>query len=161
MIPDARLWDKLKEQGLATGARPPERKKRSNEEGKMQREVIKWWCMASRGFGVPEILLLSIPNGGGGGEMRGHWLKMEGCRKGAPDLMLCVAGGGIVMDHAKKEAFFRGNYHALFLELKTPTGRLSPEQEVYHGHLRAAGYRVEVVRTFEECVATITSYLRP
>lgn len=140
----------------------PRKPRRRNLESECQRALIKWWRMACRGFGVPEILLFSIPNGGGGGEMRGHWLKLEGQRKGAPDLFLAVGkrphtipvtvrGVGDAMS-----ALCNG----LFLELKTPTGRLSPEQEVYHGHLRAAGYRVEVCRTVEDAQRVIMEYLK-
>ena len=120
----------------------------------MQRKLIRWWRMKCGEFGVPECLLFSIPNGGGGGEKRGHWLKLEGCRKGACDLVLAVAR------MAGSHAFFDEGHHALFLELKTETGRISAEQLQFHEALRAAGYKVEVVRSFDQGVETITNYLK-
>lgn len=36
------------------------------------------------------------------------------------------------------------------LEVKKPMGRLSPEQEIFHGHLRKAGANVYVCRSIED-----------
>lgn len=155
----------LAENGL--GAALPAPKKRKNEESEMQRDLIIWWREACKGFGVPEVLLFSIPNGGGGGLLRGFWLKAEGLRKGAPDLMLAVAQRYRIKlvtlfgQDAGKSVQSPIEHHALFLELKTPIGRLDPEQEVFHGLLRASGYRVEVVRSLEQAQSVITEYLKP
>jgi hypothetical protein len=134
---------------------PP--KRRRNEESETQRALIIWWRNNCRLFGVPEILLFSIPNGGGGGEKRGHWLKLEGCRKGAPDLFLAaprvVAGWYINEDKSLL------GYTGLFLELKTTKGTVSPEQEVFHQRLTEQGYAVKVCRSLPECIDTITTYL--
>ncbi len=120
--------------------------KRRNLESEMQRALVKWWGANCQHFGVAECLLFSIPNGGGGGEKRGHWLKMEGCRKGAPDLVLATNSYDMSLS-------------ALFMELKTPTGRVLPEQAAFHAALRSQGYRVEIVRTLEEGINIITTYL--
>lgn len=147
---------------LASLTIPPAlpKKKRRNEESECQRKVIRWWRMACREFQVPEILLCSIPNGGGGGAKRGHWLNLEGARKGAPDIALFVprirtnagGAGSIAQVTASGPS-------ALFLELKTATGRVSAEQQTFHQHLRVAGYKVEIVRSFDQAVETITQYL--
>lgn len=119
-------------------------KKRSREESEMQCALIKWWALKCRSFGVPEILLFSIPNGGGrSGPIIGKLLKNEGLRKGAPDLMLSVSR----------------QYHGLFLELKRPDGIVSPEQEAFHAQLRFQGYKVAVCRSLNECINQITGYL--
>ncbi len=132
--------------------RPP---KRRNLESEMQRGLIKWWAQSCRDFGVPECLLFSVPNGGGGGKMRGHFLKMEGARSGAPDLVLAVARSFRNGDEQCPD----GYCPALFLELKTPTGRVQPEQVAFHAALRSQGYRVEIVRTLQEGIDLITTYL--
>lgn len=126
----------------------------------MQRALIKWWRMACRGIGVPELCLFSVPNGGNMDARRGSIMKAEGQRKGCPDLFLAkprirtnAGGAGSIAQVTAS------GYSGLFLELKTPTGRLSPEQEVYHEILRKQGYRVEVCRTLEECIKTINDYL--
>lgn len=115
----------------------------------MQRALLKWWAENCRHFGVPEILLASCPNGGGrSGPRVGAILKAEGLRAGFPDLGLYVP-----------RKVFSGWDHSLFLELKRPSGIVSPEQEVFHQRLREQGYKVEVCRSLTECINTITAYL--
>ncbi len=127
---------------------PPIRRPRKNEESVMQRALIKWWGVNCCLFGVPECLLFSIPNGGNGSAKRGSIMKAEGQRKGAPDLMLSVPR--LVGEHWE---------NGLFLELKTPSGHVSPEQEAFHDHLSNRGYKVVVCRSLEECINEITTYL--
>lgn len=123
----------------------PAPKKRSREESIMQCSLIRWWQLNCRHFGVPEILLTSCPNGGGrSGPKVGAILKAEGLRAGFPDLGLYVS---------------RGDYHALFLELKRREGVVSPEQEVFHELLAAQGYSVHVTRTLADAINKITHYL--
>jgi len=123
----------------------------------MQRCLIRWWQYKAREFGVPILCLMSIPNGGGrSGAVIGSILKAEGLRKGAPDLFLAC---GRMRNKMVEGVVTADSYHGLFLELKTPEGRVSPEQEVYHEILRHQGYRVEVCRSFEQCVYVITKYL--
>jgi len=138
---------------------PPSPKRRKNEESQMQRNLIRWWSIACRGFGIHEWMLFSIPNGGGGGEKRGYWLKLEGCRSGAPDLVLSVPRRKSWSENPTK-CPPTPEEHGLFIELKTPTGRLSPEQKIYHEQLSRNGYRVAVCRSLDEAVKTITEYLK-
>jgi hypothetical protein len=56
---------------------------------------------------------------------------------GAADLIGCVLGRFVA------------------LEVKTATGRLSPEQEQWHRRMRRVGAVVEVVRSKEEAVAVV------
>lgn len=146
-LTDRALHKIMVEQGhTPTFVPKKERKKRDDEESRNQRELIKWWHVACRGFGVPEILLFSIPNGGGrSGPIVGAILKAEGLRKGAPDLMLAVPRPG--------------EFHGLYIEMKTPTGHILPEQVVFHKLLREHGYRVEVCRGWQEARDVITKYL--
>jgi hypothetical protein len=53
----------------------------------------------------------------------------------------------------------RHGHGALYLEMKTPTGAVSPAQRELHALLTAQGYRVVVPRTFDQAVAAITLYL--
>lgn len=135
---------------------PAPRPRRKNEESVMQRQLIKWWQANCRHFGVPEILLFSVPNGFNANARRGSVMKAEGQRRGVPDLMLAVARTW--RPHPTKCTPAQ-DYHGLFLELKTPTGHLSPEQEVYHELLAKQGYKVVVCRTLGECIDQITTYL--
>ena len=139
----------------------PVSKKRSREESIMQCSLLKWWHLQCRVFGVSELLLFSIPNGGGrSGPVVGSILKSEGLRKGAPDLMLAVPR--VIYFSAKNASDpgdWKTHFHGLFLELKRRDGRLSPEQEVFHSLLRDQGYKVVVCWSLQECINEITTYL--
>lgn len=136
---------------------PLPRKKRSNEESQMQRALITWWQRQCRVFGVPELALFSIPNGGARSVVTGATLKAEGARKGVPDLLLAVARAWSVKDALSSQAVV--GFHGLFLELKRRDGRLSPEQEVFHKLLRQQGYKVVVCWSLTEAINEITTYL--
>ena len=116
-----------------------------HNESHSQQAIIQWFAFAHRVLGVPEILLVSVPNGGRREIIEGGRLKREGARAGAPDLLLLVP---------------RAPYHGLALELKTPVGRVSPEQKAFLGELIAQGYKVVVSRSTEEAIEAITNYLR-
>ena len=133
---------------------PPPKPKRRNLESEMQRALIRWWAGACAGFGVRECLLFSIPNGGNWDAKRGSIMKLEGQRPGAPDLMLAK----IFCTHFTEGSPNR-MYAGLFLELKTPTGAVSPEQFEFHKFIRAQGYRTAVCRSLEEAQKVITEYL--
>lgn len=153
MIPDSRLHDLLRQQGHDPGfERPVDRPKRrrDNREHRIQAAIVAWFRAAARGFGVDPRLLFAIPNGalyGRGVErvIRAKMLKAEGLTPGVCDLMLLVAMKGA---------------HGLGIEVKTPEGALSSDQIAFHFAMSAEGYRVEVVRSVEEGIAVITSYLK-
>lgn len=155
---DAQLHDMAARRGVeGLGPRPKERKKRDNEESRSQKAVIKWWQMACRGFGVPEILLFKITNEGGRGPVVGSILKAEGLRTGAPDLMLAVPQW---TDDGLPGSSEYIKYPALFIEMKRPGGVISPEQEVFHELLSKQGYKCVVCRSTLEAIQEITNYLK-
>ena len=127
---------------------PLAKKKRSREESIMQCALLKWWAANHAKFGVHEWLLFAIPNGMRKGAITGAILKREGVRKGVPDLFLAVVGPDL-----------RASAMGLFLELKTPTGIVSPEQKEYHAILADQGYKVVVCRTLADGINQITLYL--
>lgn len=142
----------LSERGLSA-ALPPPPKRRRNLESETQRSLVRWWASHHQKFGVVEQVLFSIPNGFNADAKRGSIMKGEGQRKGAPDLMLAVSRGS---DWTTRDSA----YHGLFLELKTPTGVVSPFQLLFHADLRSNGYKVVVCRSLEECIRDITEYLQ-
>lgn len=141
-----RLQAHIDKTGSPDGFQPTPRRRMRNDESQMQQAVIRWWSVACRQFKVPEHLLMSIPNGGRRDEITGALLKKEGARRGAPDLLLCAPSRG---------------KHALFIEMKTEKGRVSPEQATIHNQLRDFGYAVEVCRSTDEAIKTIETYLNP
>ena len=52
-----------------------------------------------------------------------------------------------------------GGYHSLYIEMKTPKGRVSAEQEWWAAELRAQGHKVCVCRSLDEAVSALTEYL--
>jgi hypothetical protein len=123
-----------------------------------QKAVVEWWGFSNRGFGVPEELLLSIPNGSfmGGGFMRtkrgmvplavvrANRMKAEGLRPGAPDLLLLCPNQ---------------THHALLVEMKSEEGRVRPEQKQFMEDARKFGYDCVVAHSTDEAREAITRYL--
>lgn len=136
---------------------PLPRKKRSREESIMQCALLKWWAANHKHFGVHEWLLFAIPNGMRKGAITGAILKREGVRRGVPDLMLAVARSAVIQLRPHERTAYR---HGLFLELKTPTGIVTPEQQEFHRLLADQGYKVCVVRSLIEGINAITTYLK-
>lgn len=148
----------LSEQGL--GAKlsvPVKRKKRGNEESRMQREVIRFWKAFAKEQepSLPENLLFAIPNGsvlGHGKEeyqvrhrqIRGKLLKLEGLRPGVFDLFLSVARKGV---------------HGMYIELKAGDNQTSKEQDMFMYDVRSEGYCAVVCWSAEEAIQNIKHYL--
>ena len=116
-----------------------------HNEAKSQRAVIQWWAFSHRILGCPEFLLFAVPNGGKRGIREASLMKMEGCRAGAPDLLLLVP---------------KAPYHGLVLEMKSADGRVRPEQKVFLASLSDQGYKVVIARSTEGAVQAITNYMR-
>jgi hypothetical protein len=89
-------------------------------------------------------LLFHIPNGGYRHPIEAKKLKLMGVRKGVSDLFLPA---------------LTKNYPGLWLELKTETGTLKPEQENWLIKMRQNGYAAEVTRSVEESIDLLLSYL--
>lgn len=117
------------------------KKRRNNEEHLTQVACVNWF-----GYAYPRIadLLFAIPNGGHRHMTVAKELKKEGVRRGVPDLQL---------------AYPVGVYSGLFIEMKSRTGRVSKNQKKYIERLREVGYRVEVVKSFDEFKELIDEYL--
>jgi len=93
----------------------------------------------------PQTIVYAIPNGGKRSKITAARLKAEGVRSGVPDYCLPVA---------------RGGYHALYVELKTLTGRPSREQIDYIRQLEAAGNMCCVAKGWDQAQRCIVAYLQ-
>lgn len=89
----------------------------------------------------------SIPNGAhlarGFATMR--TLKAEGLSPGVPDYFLAYPSSG---------------YHGLFIEFKFGKNKASHDQQLWMHKLNQAGFCVREVRTIEQGMDTMVSYLR-
>lgn len=123
---------------------PKPRKKRDNQESRIQKAVIRWWAVMHRGFGLRPFSLYAVPNGAYCGPVGGSILKDEGLRTGACDLNLDVA---------------RGNWHGLRIEMKKPGGIVSDEQQAFLAEHLSQRYCARVCYSCDEAVGLITRYL--
>jgi hypothetical protein len=118
-----------------------------------QAALITWARLQS--FLYPGLdLLHAIPNGF---QLPGNvptWkraqivnhMKDEGLLPGIPDLFLPVA---------------RKGWHGLYLEMKSRTGTVRPEQVALLDRLHEQGYLATVCRSFEEAKEAIEEYYAP
>lgn len=84
----------------------------------------------------PEVLIFAIPNGGQRSAATGARLKAEGVVPGVPDLFIPAWG--------------------LFIEMKTLTGKVSPEQKAMLEYLQSVGYDAIVCKGANAAIAHIT-----
>jgi hypothetical protein len=82
--------------------------------------------------------LFHVPNGGQRNKIEAGRLKMSGTIKGIPDLIFVHFG------------------NTYFFELKTDKGSISPEQKIIHSILKQNGFRVYLIRSFEQFVNIYT-----
>jgi hypothetical protein len=122
-------------------------------EHDIQAALFDWAELASARYPALK-LMFAIPNGGKREkrqDKKGRWfspiaikLKKEGVKAGIPDIFLPSA---------------RGGSHGLFIEMKAPDGKVTPNQKRVHQKLREAGYAVIVCFSLESATTLITWYL--
>lgn len=116
---------------------------RNRQEFNDQCGVIEWTKYRLQQY--PELeLLYSIPNGGSRHKIEAINLKRSGVKAGVPDLCLPVA---------------RNGFHALYIEMKTKKGKLSPKQIEIHALLKRFDNKVEVAHGLAEATEIIEAYL--
>ena len=112
-------------------------------EAQEQRALFQWAKLAEQQY--PELkLLYHVPNGGKRDARTAANLKKEWVKAGVPDIVLPVA---------------RGNYHGLYIELKTQKGTLQKLQKEWLKALDEEGYATKVCRGWLEAREVIEKYL--
>ena len=124
---------------------PQPRAKATHPEHDAQVSLVRWWFVASKQYRVPHFALMAIPNGGRRGMVEAQWLKAEGMRPGALDLVLAVP---------------RGNYHGLWIEMKIKPNSTSADQDAMLEYLNGANYKATVCWSDNEAIKTIEEYMR-
>lgn len=93
----------------------------------------------------PELgRMYAIPNGGKRDPVTAAKLKQEGVKAGVPDICLPIP---------------RKGYAALYIEMKTPTGRVSPDQKEWIADLEFYGNRAVPCFGWREACELISGYL--
>lgn len=123
---------------------PAKRAKPVQREHHEQVAIVRWWMLAHKGFGLPEMALFATPNGGPRNIIAGATLKAEGVRAGVSDLTLAVP---------------RGKYHGAYIECKAKGGVLSPSQIEFQKQMEFLGYRAVTCYGAESAIAFIKDYL--
>ena len=95
---------------------------------------------------IPELKWAhAIPNGGRRDKKEAANLKRQGVKAGVSDIFIPLA---------------RGKYHGLYIELKTKTGKPSPEQKEFISDMRRNGYAGVFCYGAEEAIEATKQYLK-
>ena len=110
-----------------------------------EQEALFRWAAYSRGKYPALELLYHIPNEGQRSGFTGYRMKLQGLRRGVPDICLPVPSG---------------RFAALYIELKRrKDGRVSEEQKGWIAALNRVGCRAVVCRGWDEAREEIERYL--
>jgi len=127
---------------------------KSQDESKLQQAALRWFK-----YQYPNVVVFSIPNEGQRNVRNASRMKAEGLCPGFPDVGICH------VQTIKNKTFTDGSgltgyCPMLFVEFKSLKGKLSPSQKEVHQKLRDSGYKVEVIRSFDEFKNCIEEYLK-
>lgn len=129
-----------------------------HKESDLQIRCVKWFRITYPAF----ARLLEHPKNEGDGHsaqdrMRQAISKAEGVQAGVADLILHVPSNWRVWKGEIQEEPYM--VYSLAIEMKTKTGRQSPEQKIFARYFEAAGGQYEIVRTFEDFQKILTAYM--
>ena len=123
--------------------------RKKQEEHELQKGCVKWFRLQ---YPKLQKLLFAIPNGArlaGNNrvERAKEWnkLKAEGAVQGAADLFLSIPSGDLA---------------GLYIEMKTPKGKQSKEQQAFEQAVVQQGYGYAMPKSFFEFERVIKSYLK-
>lgn len=135
------------------------RQRRDDPEHRIQAELIARVRLLERNN--PDLCdLHAIPNGGHRGRAAAGKMKAEGVKRGVPDLFLPVPRDGRTHNPASPHDVHGRLYYGLYLETKTPAGRLTPEQRDFLTRAVGRGYACATYREPGEGVRRLLQYLR-
>jgi hypothetical protein len=71
-------------------------------------------------------------------------MRAEGLTKGVPDLFLAIGSNG---------------FNGMFIEMKSGTGKASPEQKMMLEELKNKCYNVEIINSVDAFIESVNAYL--
>lgn len=110
-------------------------------EDKLQAACLIWFRLQ---YPQLRMLLFAVPNGGSRNKVEAAKLKATGVTPGVADLIFLLP---------------RQGYNNLLIEMKTPTGRQSPDQKDWQEKAEAAGSKYVICRSVDEFMQTINQYI--
>lgn len=134
---------------------PRVRRKRDNEEFRIQSAFVRLWRANCASLGVAQCLGFAVPNGsvfGGGNaewqkkerQIRGRLTSLSGVEPGVCDWLLLVPAG---------------SWHGMAIEFKKPGATTSEAQDRFIGFATARGYRCEVHTDARAALEAVVGYL--
>lgn len=123
---------------------PQQRKKPDDEEHQLQVDCVRWFAIQYPAY-YKQGVLFAVPNGGRRDKVTGAKLKAEGVQPGVADLVLLKP---------------TASSHALFIEMKTASGRQRDTQKHWQANVETDGYRYEVVRSLNQFVRLVKAYIQ-
>jgi len=110
-----------------------------HQESNLQSACVQWFRLQ-----YPQHTIFAIPNGGNRSAATGAMIKREGVLAGVADLFVMFPSGG---------------YHGLFIEMKTPTGKVQESQKVFAEQAFRNRYLYMVIRSVDDFMAVVKAYL--
>lgn len=110
-------------------------------ESKIQQGCVEWFRLA---YPRLRLNLFSVPNGGARRRIEGAIMKAEGTVAGVADLILLYPSRG---------------YHALCIEMKSPSGYQRDTQKQWQKAVEDYGYKYIIVRSFDEFREQVNNYI--
>jgi hypothetical protein len=114
----------------------------SKDEDKLQVAAMRYIR-----YQYPKLIAFHVANegiSGPKGKAYGTKMRAKGVLAGCPDIHILEP---------------MGVYSGLFIELKTPTGRVSPAQKIFLDNLNSKGYCAKVCRSLDEVIETVDHYM--
>jgi hypothetical protein len=114
-----------------------------------QARLVRWSHLRDTRELMPELRWLHhSPNGGRRDGFTGGQMKALGTKPGWPDLVLPVRQPGSL-----------GSVPGLAIEMKTTTGRTTPEQDAWLDLLASSGWTTALCRSADEARSVLCRYL--
>ena len=113
----------------------------THQESQIQQMCVKYFRLKHRKLALS---LFACPNGGGRNKIEAAIMKGEGVVSGVADLLLLHPSG---------------KYHGLCIEMKTPSGKQSPNQRTWQYHIEQEGYKYIICRSLDDFMKEIDDYL--
>lgn len=110
---------------------------RKNDEEQLQRAIVQHLILRA----PANVIWYAVPNGMPSSKRTGARFKSQGMRAGVPDLCFVLSDG-----------------HAAYMELKAPTGRLSPEQKAFREQCATMEVEYAVSADLDQCLSILTAW---
>lgn len=121
-------------------------------EATIHKQVIEWAELQESA--MPELKsLFHPPNGGHRTKATAAKMKAMGAKAGVPDLQLPIVRPGVGLDGGVRR------YGALWIELKSKSGRLRDTQAAWRDRLRQGGHAWALCRSFEAAQRCLRDYI--